>query len=99
MLPDPGFTPYYDEKFFNSIKYVQEKTPLKPVFMTTKEWYKLLLEQNMTKRVVDQEGRLELIPCKVEKRHAAVFWSESYRLSRLRKSFKNKLKKISGIFH
>ena len=84
ILPDPGYTPYYDAKFFNVIKYVKDKTPLNPINMSTKEWYKLLLEQNMTKREVDQEGRLELIPCKVEERHPEVFWSETYRISRLR---------------
>ena len=37
----------------------------------------------MTMREVDQEGRMELIPCKVEERQPAVFWMESYRISRL----------------
>ena len=36
--------------------------------MTVKEWYKLLLEKNITMRNIDQEGRMELIPCKVEER-------------------------------
>ena len=54
--------PYYDGKFFDVIKYVKDKTPLNPVYMTVKEWYLLLLEQNVTKREVDQEGRMELIP-------------------------------------
>ena len=51
--------------------------------MTVNEWYKYLLEQNMTKREVDQEGRLELIPCKVEENYPEVCWAESYRISRL----------------
>jgi hypothetical protein len=68
-LPDPGYTPYYDQKFFNIIRFVKDKTPLNPVYMSVKEWYLLLLEQNVTKREVDQEGRLELIPCRVEERN------------------------------
>ena len=51
--------------------------------MSTKEWYRLLLEKNVTKREIDQEGRLELIPCRVEEKEPQVFWSESYRISRL----------------
>ena len=82
-MPDPGFTPYYDQKFFNVIKFVKDKTPLNPVFMSVRQWYLLLLETNVTKREVDQEGRMELIPCRVEEKNPEVCWSESYRISRL----------------
>ena len=81
-LPDPGFTPYYDKKFFNIIREVKEDTPLNPAHMTVKEWYRLLLEKNKTMRQVDQ-GRMELVPCKVEEKEPLVFWGESYRISRL----------------
>jgi hypothetical protein len=30
-LPDPGFTPYYDQKFFQEIKKVKEDSPLNPI--------------------------------------------------------------------
>ena len=82
-LPDPGFPPFYDREFFKMIKYVKNDTPLNPVNMSVKEWYRILLEKFMTMRPVDQEGRMELIPCKVEERDSNVFWSESYRLGRL----------------
>ena len=82
-LPNQGFTPYYDQKFFNVIKFVKDKTPLNPVFMSVRQWYLLLLETNVTKREVDQEGRMELIPCRVEEKNSEVCWSESYRISRL----------------
>ena len=82
-LPNPGFTPYYNIKFFQLIKEVKEKSPLNPTLMSINEWYKLLLERNVVKREIDDEGRQELIPCKVEQKLPDVFWSESYRLSRL----------------
>ena len=82
-LPNPGYTPYYDQSFFEVIKYVKEKTPLNPVFMSIKQWYRLLLEKNVIMRVVDQEDRMELIPCKVEDRQPEVVWPEVYRASRL----------------
>ena len=46
--------------------------------MSVKEWYRLLLEKNVTMRDVPQEARLEYIPLKVEGRHP-----ECYRTSRL----------------
>ena len=82
-LPDPGYTPYYDRNFFDLIKYAKDKTPLNPVHMSVREWYRLLLEKNVTRRDVDEDGRTELIPCRVEERYPEVTWEESYRLCRL----------------
>ena len=83
-MPDPGFTPYYDKNFFQEIKKVNDDSPLNPSYMTIKDWYRWLLEKNVVKREVGQEGRRELIPCKVEEREPEVFWSESYRISTLK---------------
>ena len=41
-LPDPGYTPYYDAKFFKLIKDVKDRSPLNPLYMSVKEWYKLV---------------------------------------------------------
>ena len=82
-MPNPGFTPYYNQQFFQLITEVKEKTPLNPLHMSVKEWYAFLLERNVTKREVDLENRQELIPCKVELVHPSVFWSESFRICRL----------------
>ena len=51
--------------------------------MSVKQWYRLLLEKNVTMMEVDQEDRFELIPCKVENRHPEVLWPDIYRASRL----------------
>ena len=83
-LPNPGYPPYYSQSFFNIIKKVKDKTPLNPIRMSVKQWYTYLLESKVTMREIDQEGRTEIIPCKVEQRDPAVLWGESYRLSRLR---------------
>ena len=58
-LPCPGYTPYYGEQFFDIIKKVKNSTPLKPMYMNQKDWYKFLLEENMTMRDIDDEGRKE----------------------------------------
>ena len=62
---------------------MKEKTPLNPTFMSTKEWYLFLLEKNVTRREIDQEGRTEPIPCRMEEKHPEVFWSENFRISKL----------------
>ena len=53
-LPDPGFTPYYDKKFFLLIKDIKENSPLNPLHLTIKQWYKLLVENLVTKREIDR---------------------------------------------
>ena len=73
-----------DQGFFKVIREVQDKTPLNPIYMSVKDWYKLLLERNVTTREVDQEGRRELVPCKIEERNPTIAWSDSYRVSRLK---------------
>ena len=50
------------------MNHMNDKIPLNPVYMSVKEWYLLLLEKNVTRREVDQEGRTELIPCRVEEK-------------------------------
>ena len=60
-------------------------------------WYTYILERDVIERDIDDEGRRELIPCKVEERDPSAPWMESYRLSRLKgvspttKSFNFKL--------
>jgi hypothetical protein len=80
-LPNPGFTPYYDAEFFEIIKKIKNNTPLNPIHI--KEWYRVLVEKNVTNHEIDDEGRMELVPCKIEERYPLHDWSESYRLCRL----------------
>ena len=51
-LPNPGYTPYYDQSFFKTIKDVKSNSPLNPIYMTVKQWYKLLRNRNKC----DNEG-------------------------------------------
>lgn len=52
--------------------------------MSVKDWYRFLLEKNVTRREVDDEGRPELIPCKVEERNPDIPWNEVYGLCRIK---------------
>ena len=77
-LPNPGFPPYYSKNFFNTIKKVKNNTPLNPVHMNMRDWYNYLLEENVTKRDIDDEGRKELVPCRVEAADISYLWSDCY---------------------
>ena len=83
-LPPPGYTPYYNRAFFETIKEVRDTTPLNPEYMSVKEWYRYLVEKNITKRVAanDDEGRTEQIPCRIEDIFPTVPWSDIYSISR-----------------
>ena len=60
------FPPYYSQVFFGLIRGVKEDSNLNPVHLTVKQWYTLLLEKLVTTREIDDEGRRELIPNRVE---------------------------------
>ena len=84
-MPDPGFPPYYNAAFFNTIKVkeVKENTLMHPVFMSVQLWYTYLLEKFVTKRDPHQDGRLELIPNRIETIYPNIRWNEYYRLQKL----------------
>ena len=47
-VPDVSVPPYYPVEFFSVIRGVKENTPLNPVRMTVREWYRYLLEKYVT---------------------------------------------------
>ena len=83
-VPDLVPPPYYSREFFNIIKDVVENTPLNPVHMSVKQWYRHLLETNVTMEKVDDEGRMVAKLCKVEEREPNTDWQLSYHLGRLK---------------
>ena len=52
--------------------------------MSLRMWTKYLLEEKVTTRPVDDEGRREQVPCRVEERLPTAPWGEAYRLLRQR---------------
>ena len=56
---------------------------LDPIYLTVKPWYDYLLENMVTTREIDQEGRREKIPNRSEEHSPGILWGESYRLARL----------------
>ena len=96
-IPSPEVPPYYAGSFFDIIREVHENSPLNPLYMSVKQWYTYILERDVIERAIDDEGRKELIPCKVEERNPQAPWYEMYRMSRIKgispavKSFNFKL--------
>ena len=77
-LPDPGFTPYYDKTFFDTIQHYHNNCPLNIAHMSTKQWYTALLED----RVLMSQALPTLIPARVETLHPSADWKKIWRLTR-----------------
>ena len=78
-LTQPIQPPYYDDDFFASIKMVKNEGLLDLKTMTTKMWYRVLMEENVT-HTPTTLGR-ELIQCRPEKNHPNQDWMSSWSLS------------------
>ena len=81
-LPNPGFLPYYDQTFFSTIKHYKEHSPLNISMMTTRQWYRTLLED----RVLMQQGPggspPVLLPVRVEQLVPDQDWHATWILSK-----------------
>ena len=80
--PNPGLPPYYSESFFNTIRKVREQGTLNISKMSSKEWYRVLLEDNLTMET-KENGQRTYIRCRAEVQHPCNDWENSWRLARL----------------
>ena len=79
----PSMPPYFSATFFNTIKRVKSETPLNITTMSTAQWYRLLVEQEIT--MVEQEnGQMELIKSRAELASPTTDWETSWRRARLK---------------
>ena len=69
-------SPYYSNEFFMAIKVVVQEGLMNVASMTTKQWYRTLLENNVTMKQADNNQRV-LIPIKTEIRYPNVNWDRS----------------------
>ena len=81
-IPHPGFPPYYPETFFQTIKNVKAQGTLNISRMSSKEWYRVLLEDNLTMEL-DGQGQRHYKKCRAEVKHPENDWTNSWRLARL----------------
>ena len=79
----PPMPPYYSQNFFNKIKWVKQNTPLNVCKMTTAQWYRVLLEKEVT--MVDTENNdMEYIKCRSELASPNTNWELSWSRIRLK---------------
>ena len=81
-IPDPGLPPFYSGSFFATIKKVHEESPLNVTAMSEQQWYRLLLEENVTMEELET-GESRFMACRVELASPWTDWEISWRLSRL----------------
>ena len=53
-IANPGFPPFYSAYFFETIKKVYDVSPQK---VTEAQWYHLLIEENVTKEIDEEQGK------------------------------------------
>jgi hypothetical protein len=81
-LPNPGFFPYYDQAFFTTIKHYNDSCPLNVSVMTTKQWYRVLLEDRVLMNTGDNDTTQELLPVRVELLNPNLDWPSIWKLPR-----------------
>ena len=80
-FPNPGYPPFYNNDFFNTIRSVNMNSSVDIGNMSEKEWYTVLLEDQCTMEQVG--GDAKYIPCNVEKKSPHRSWDECWRKARL----------------
>ena len=81
-LPDPGLPPYYSKEFFETIKYYYNQSSVVVSKLSTKQWYKRILNDQMLKSA--DSGYQLLIPVKAEVRMPGIVWADSWKMLRLK---------------
>ena len=77
---DPGLPPYYSESFFGIIRKAYQKSNINILAMRSKDWYNLLLNQNLL--MGETEGTLK--KCKSELKNPHIDWERSWSLARIK---------------
>jgi hypothetical protein len=75
--------PYYNEPFFNSIRWVKGNTSLDIATMTTAQWYRVLLEKEVTMVETDNQ-EMQFISSRAELASPNTDWDLTWRLARLK---------------
>ena len=79
-LPNPGCPPYYKEGFFEAMKSVKQEGLLKISTMSLGQWYKVLLEDNVTTEVDEHGFRFDKL-CKIERENPDIDWKRTWSLA------------------
>ena len=77
-LIHPSLPPYLNEETMNLIGQALNEGSLNIETMSVKDWYKHLLEANVTHSGEPGAGSRELVPCRVERLNPFVDWKKSW---------------------
>ena len=78
-LPPP---PYFPPDFFGHIKWVKDNTPLNVATMTTAEWYRVLIEKEVT--MIEHGMSSKYIMSRSELKSPDTDWETTWRRSRMK---------------
>ena len=81
-VPNPGLTPYYDQNFFSTIKHYKDTSPLNIALLSTKQWYRLLLEDRVLMSQATDTSPPALLPVRAETLHPSTDWPTTWSLAR-----------------
>ena len=83
VVNPPPLPPYYSAAFFCTIKEVKENTPLNVTTMSTAQWYRVLVEQDIT--MIEQvDSSMQYIKTRSELASPNTDWENSWRRARLK---------------
>ena len=83
-IPVPPKTPpYFPPTFFQTIRQVKGNTPLNITTMTTAQWYRYMVEQELTMQEKDNNSR-EYIKSRAELSCTSNDWEQTWKRSRLK---------------
>ena len=77
-IPPPPLPPYYLASFFNIIKQVRLNSALNVTTLSTANWYRLLVEQEVTMHEAIN-STWEYISCRAELASPTTDWENSWR--------------------
>lgn len=97
-ITDPGNTPYYSQSFFSTIKKVVHEGLLNIPRMTTKQWYQVLLENNVTMELSTLNTRVWK-PIKCEINFPDVDWDRTWELTKIRGLDSNQTSFLFKLLH
>ena len=82
-LPNPGFPPFYDREFFAVIRHYHLNSTMNISRMSTKEWYRVLLEDQLLMSQPTEDSPAKLLPIRAEILSPEQDWPEIWRLVRV----------------
>ena len=83
-LPDPGYRPYYDKEFFALLRHYKDSSPLNITVLSTKQWYRILLEDNVLMSPATENSPATLLPVRAEVHHPSTDWVLSWSMVRMK---------------